>query len=91
MHSTAALPFLTDALVESLMTMAFLDALPATTLPAPTDPLVVRVAFAGSRRGALEIVTTAALGTALVVNMLGIDPKDPAAAAGGHDALKELE
>jgi hypothetical protein len=81
---------LAEALSESLMTMAFLDAFPAEPAGAPANPLVIRVPFTGPRRGALEIVTTDALGATLAANMLGMTPDDPDAVQRGRDALKEL-
>jgi hypothetical protein len=90
-NGTATTQALAEALAESLMTMAFVDAFPADAPPvAPNKTVVVRIPFGGTRRGALEVLVPDALGLTLAANILGEPPDGPDAVSRGRDALKEL-
>lgn len=80
-----------ETLVEALETMAFMTVMPAETpCPVPAELRIITVRFTHPSPGAIELAAPAALGHALAGNLLGTDPNDPQAVAGGDDALREL-
>lgn len=81
-----------EAMAQSLETMAFASLAPCSDEEAPPPPsaLLVRIDFAGPRRGSLELAAGEGLGRLLAANILGLEPTDNQAAAGAGDALKEL-
>lgn len=79
-----------EALLESLETMAFMSLAPAGSDQPPEAVRKVSIDFTHPVAGRIELMAPAALGHLLCANIMGIDPSEPDAQAGGDDALREL-
>ena len=79
-----------EALLESMETMAFVSLAPAGSEEPPADLRTVSITFSSPVAGRIELMAPAALGQLLCANIMGIDPSEPDAQAGGDDALREV-
>lgn len=84
-------PIIVETLLEALETMAFVMLSPLEdAAPAQVDARLVRIEFHRPEPGMLELAAPCALGRLLSANILGLEPDDAQAVAGGDDALREL-
>jgi hypothetical protein len=83
---------LTESFAQALETQAFLfvDPAEAEQCACPEKALVISMSFRGSQQGRLALGVSAAFARVLAANILGIEPEDAAAEAGGIDSAKEL-
>lgn len=79
-----------EALLQSLETMAFVSLAPAGSDAPPEQLRRVRIDVASPVAASIEMMAPEALGQLLCANILGTEPSDPDAQAGGEDALREL-
>lgn len=79
-----------EALLQSLETMAFVSLAPAGSDAPPQRLRRVSIELASPVAARVEMMAPEALGQLLCANIMGIDPSEPDAQAGGDDALREL-
>jgi chemotaxis protein CheY-P-specific phosphatase CheC len=82
---------LSETLIQSLETMAFLPAEPVET-PADmlSDPVSASLQFSGDFSGRIRVVTSRDFTLVLAASVLGTDPSDADAHEKADDCLKEL-
>jgi len=85
---------LVEAFNRAMETLAFVSILPEQRdCACPADPVLIRIAFAGSSVGAFEMVAGKSLGMVLAKNLMAVDPDASEAGptlALAEDALREI-
>ncbi|GIW75224.1 MAG: hypothetical protein KatS3mg104_0287 [Phycisphaerae bacterium] len=82
---------LSETLIQSLETMAFLPAEPMDDpVDRLTNPVIASLRFSGDFSGLIRVITSRDFTLVLAASILGMDPSDADAHEKSDDCLKEL-